>query len=250
MKIQFRFKELRISQVNAFTWTYFQTEIQDKEKASRNLGFRPVFATGSLATTRASPARFSSWLPCTAEPEQAWPSDFTQTLKSGAAPQKSSTALSWETTARRNPSAEQFDVWEKHMLRTQLNACLPPCANERAVDVIRVIAEGCWYGKGFADQSYPQGWMGVETTTLSHGSCQLWAQICYRKNMEELVSSMALLSVAVQKPSASPALRLGLFTTNQKREGRRKCVWFLVSSQHMLKMRSLEAMAAAYTYSN
>lgn len=91
------------------------------------------------------------------EPEQAQPSDFTQTLKSDAAPQKSSTALNWETTARRNPSAEQFDVWEKHMLRTQLNACLPPWANERAVDVIRVIAEGCWHGKGFADQSYPQG---------------------------------------------------------------------------------------------
>lgn len=66
--------------------------------------------------------------------------------------------------------------------------------------------------------------MGVETTTLSHGSCQLWAQMCYRKSMEELVFSMVLLSVAVQKPSASPALRLGLFTTNQKRDGRRKCV--------------------------
>lgn len=180
---------------------------------------------------------------------RAWASPAFR-LHSDSAPQKSSTALNWETTARRNPSAEQFDVWEKHMLRMQLNACLPPCANERAVDVIRVIAEGCWHGKGFADQSYPQGWMGVKNTTLSHGSCQLWAQMCYRKSMEELVSSMALLSVAVQKPSVFPALRLGLFTTNQKREGRRKCVWFLVSSQHMLKMRSLEAMAAAYTYSN
>lgn len=66
--------------------------------------------------------------------------------------------------------------------------------------------------------------MGVATTTSSQGSCQLWAQRCCRKSMEELVSSMALLSVAVQKLPASPALRLGLFITNQKREGRRKCV--------------------------
>lgn len=43
------------------------------------------------------------------------------------------------------------------MLRTRLNACLPPCANERAVDVIRVIAEGCWCKKGLAGLSYPQG---------------------------------------------------------------------------------------------
>lgn len=42
--------------------------------------------------------------------------------------------------------------------------------------------------------------------------------------MEELALSMILLSIAVYKSSASPALRLGLFIKNQKREGRRNYV--------------------------
>ena len=172
--------------------------------------------------------------------------------KSGAALQKSSAGLNWETTARRNPSVEWFDVWDKHMLRTRWNACLLPCANERAVDVIRVIAEAASIrGEGFCWPVLSMGLNGCWNCAIpSHRSCQLWAQMCYRKSMEELASSVALLSVAVQKPSASPALRLGLFIKNQKREGRRECVWFLVSSQHMLKMRSLEATAAACIYSN
>lgn len=68
--------------------------------------------------------------------------------------------------------------------------------------------------------------------------------------MEELASPAVLLSVAVQKPSASPALGLGLFIKNQKREGRSKMYMILGTSQHMLKMGSLEAMAAACIYSN
>lgn len=253
MKIQFRFKALWISQVNAFMWTYFPTETQDEEKAPRNLGVRPVFSIGSLVTTRASSAHFSSWLLCIAEAEQARCSDFAPSLKSGAALQKSSTGLNWETTARRNPSAKQFAVWDKHMLTARWNACLPPCANERAVDVIRVIiAETASIrGEGFCWPVLSTGPNGCwNCTTPSHWSCQLRAQMCYRKSMEELASPVALLSIAVQKPSASPTLRLGLFIKNQKREGRRKCVWFLVSSHHMLKMRSLEAIAAACIYSN
>lgn len=104
--------------------------------------------------------------------------------------------------------------------------CLPPCAKERAVGVIRVVAEATSIrGEGFHWPPSSTGLNGCsKDTTPSHGPWRFWAQMCPRKSMEELASSLALLPIAVQMPSASPALRLGLSIKNQRREGRRKCV--------------------------
>lgn len=140
--------------------------------------------------------------------------------------------LSWlepENNSQEKSLSCAVQWWGKNMLRTGWNACLAPCASERAMDVIKGHSWGCQHKKQMVLLANPTP--GAEcwnSTTSSPQSCQHQARMRYRKSTD-LASSMALLSIAVQKPSVSPDLRLGLFSKNQKREGR-KDVWFLVSS--------------------
>lgn len=191
---------------------------------------------------------------CRAEPARH--SDFAQSLKSSAAPQKSALAWArkkqtWEIPQLGGPGYGTSLCWA-HDEHTQ-KCCPLLCTGERATAVIKFTAEwGCQHKR----------WEVLLANLIQEAECVL--KLFYPTSQILLASGWNVLSEehggtcflcvpaahSCAKASASPALRLGLFTKNQRREGRRKCVWFLESSQHLLETRPLEAMAAACIFSN
>lgn len=220
---------------------YFPTEIQGKEKAYRNLGFWPVFAISSLVTARlvllaAVLCRGSASLAMRLQSgSEVWccSSDVFYWLEPGNRGQEK--PLSWLVQCMGQAYTEIMVKCSSTILYKWKISWY----NQGHDEAVSTRDKGFWWPVLSNRQN--GSW---RCTTPSHGSCQLWAQMCYRKSVEDFSSSMALLSIAVQNLSASTALRLSLLIKNQKREVRRKYVWFLVSSQHTLKMRSLEAVAA------